>query len=843
MKNDNVFRHTLTTLALTLLTMHTVGCRQSTQSSSDDEIAKRANRQVIENAAADSPSPELKILGTVPPFTLTDQSGRQFSRDQLSGKVWVATFIFTRCGMTCPAQTAAFAELQQKLKSDNAWGVTELVSFTVDPEFDTPHVLTQYGKKSHADFEHWHFLTGDRGVLWDLSKDGFKLPVTSPRDANTLIAHSQMFVLVDGNAQIRGYYSGLSPEANVKLKQDIHTLLDDQSPQWKDRVNEIAVPEDVRDPQWLTDRAEQQKADVAALDITSDFQFRDSREDSGIQFKDEVVDDVKRAFKAAHYDHGSGIATADVDNDGRLDIYFVSQFGRNELWRNQGDGKFENITESAGVGVSDEVSVGASFADIDNDGNVDLYLTRVRAPNKLFRGDGQGHFEDISDTAGVNHVGHSSGSIFFDYDRDGLLDLLLTNVGKYTTEERGNGGYYLAYPAAFTGHLHDDRVEENILFHNLGDGRFENANEQLGFHDASWSGDASAIDANNDGWPDIYLLNMQGHDEYYENEQGKRFVKKSRELFPRTAWGTMGIKVFDFDRDGQLDLYVTDMHTDMVHDLKPDEEKSKMRRNLPIKMLATDGNHILGNAFYRKTGVNQFEELSADIGAENYWPWGISVGDLNADGFEDAFIAASMSYPYRYGINSVLLNDRGQKFVDSEFALGVEPRSKGTAQPWMELDCSGADRGNKHCQGQGGKVLVWAAIGTRSSVIFDLDDDGDLDIVTNDFGGTPMVLKSNLSDQHQLRFLKVHLVGDESNRDGIGAMVEVTLGDRKLLSVHDGKSGYLSQSRMPMYFGLGDSDSIDKIEVTWPSGKQQVVQGPIETNQQITINEKPENDK
>ena len=486
--------------------------------------------------------------------------------------------------------------------------------------------------------------------------------------------------------------------------------------------------------------------------------------------------------------------------------------------------------------------MGASFADIDNDGNVDLYLTRVRAPNKLFRGDGKGHFDDISETAGVDHVGHSSGSRFFDYDRDGLLDLLLTNVGKYTTEERGPGGYYLAYPAAFTGHLHEDRAEANILFHNLGNGRFENANEALGFHDVSWSGDASAIDANNDGWPDIYLLNMQGHDEYYENEKGKRFVKKSRELFPKTAWGTMGIKVFDYDRDGQLDLYVTDMHTDMVHDLKPDEEKSKMRRNLPIKMLATDGNHILGNAFYRKTGADQFEEISDQIGAENYWPWGISVGDLNADGFEDVFVAASMSYPYRYGINSVLLNHRGQNFVDSEFALGIEPRSKGTAQPWMELDCSGADRGNKHCQDQSGKVLVWGAIGTRSSVIFDLDDDGDLDIVTNDFGGSPMVLKSNLGDQHPLHFLKVHLVGNDSNRDGIGSMVEIKIGNRTLLSVHDGKSGYLSQSRMPLYFGLGDADTIDQIEVRWPSGSRQIIKGPIQSNQLFTIHEDPEDD-
>jgi hypothetical protein len=369
----------------------------------------------------------------------------------------------------------------------------------------------------------------------------------------------------------------------------------------------------------------------------------------------------------------------------------------------------------------------------------------------------------------------------------------------------------------------------------LGGARFQNVNDQVGFNDNSWSGDATPIDANDDGWPDIYLLNMQGHDQYYENQQGKGFVDKSRQLFPKTAWGTMGVKVFDYNRDGRLDLYVTDMHTDMVHDLKPDEEKLKMRRNLPINMLATDGNHILGNAVYRKDAADSFTEVSDEVNAENYWPWGISVADLNADGFEDVFIAASMSFDYRYGINSVLLNDQGRKFLDSEFILGVEPRSKGTAQPWMTLDCSGEDANHRLCANRSGKFLVWTAIGTRSSVVFDIENDGDLDIVTNDFGGTPMVLVSDLAEQHDIRFLNVQLVGKGSNRDGLGALVEIHVAGKKLLSVHDGKSGYLSQSRMPLYFGLGDSQQADRIEITWPSGIKQHVAGPIDSNQTLVI--------
>jgi hypothetical protein len=299
----------------------------------------------------------------------------------------------------------------------------------------------------------------------------------------------------------------------------------------------------------------------------------------------------------------------------------------------------------------------------------------------------------------------------------------------------------------------------------------------------------------------------------------------------------MGVKVFDYDRDRQLDLFITDMHTDMVHDLEPHEEKMKMRRNLPLQVLATDGNHQLGNTFFRKRGKDSFEEISDRINAENYWPWGISVGDLNADGFEDVFVAASMNYPYRYGINSLLLNDSGKTFVDSEFVLGIEPRAKGTSQPWMELDCSGTDRDNRHCKDCGGKVLVMAATGTRSSVMLDIEGDGDLDIVTNDFGGTPMVLRSNLSEQPSLNYLKIELIGSESNRDGLGATVLVHAGEQQMLSVHDGKSGYLAQSRLPLYFGLGSADLIDKIEINWPSGARQTVSGPIPSNQLLTIRE------
>lgn len=212
-----------------------------------------------------------------------------------------------------------------------------------------------------------------------------------------------------------------------------------------------------------------------------------------------------------------------------------------------------------------------------------------------------------------------------------------------------------------------------------------------------------------------------------------------------------------------------------------------------------------------------------------------------------------MSYPFRYSTNSLLLNEGGKHFLPTEFTLGVEPRADGeTAQIWFTLNCmgGGADFGSKLCaacaqpnfaeigcrkEDDGGRTIMGSK-SSRSSVIFDVDNDGDLDIVTNEFNARPMVLLSDLAAPNTIRFLKVRLSGVRSNRQGVGALVTLLLRDgARRVKAMDGKSGYLSQSDLPLYFGLGKADVIASIEVRWPGGGVQQVKGPFAANQLLEI--------
>jgi cytochrome oxidase Cu insertion factor (SCO1/SenC/PrrC family) len=826
-----------------------------------------------------------RVLLTLPEFVLENEGGESFGLLDLRGHIFVADFIFTRCAGTCPMITHRMAALQDELAADHALQEVRFVSFSVDPDNDRPAVLRDYAATVHADARRWTFLTGTRDAVRGVVRDGFKMPVEDQDDAAMPVMHSQSFVLVDRVGRVRGVYDPLSEEGLAALKHALAAVVAETPPK------DLFFPHDAGDPRWFALRQREQQAAGASLRAPHDFRFRDRLGASGIRFRNLASQDLAKFYRPTHYDHGTALVAADVDGDGLPDLYFANQAGPNALYRNLGGGRFEDITAAASLSghasadqaggaagstgatlaVGDRACVGASFADIDNDGDPDLFVTSVRQGNLLFRNDGHGRFEDITEAAGVaGHGEHSSGAVFFDYDGDGRLDLFVTSVGVFTGDERRADGLWVSFPDSFAGHLHPERSETSILYHNLGGGRFEEASKTSGLVHTAWSGDATPFDYDGDGRIDLYVASMQGHDDLWRNLGGGRFEKRSREVFPATPWGSMGLKVLDWNGDGRLDLLVTDMHTDMAGDLRPEDERRKHdpAAMFPPRFLGTDGRHILGNALFTSAGPGHgdgggeteptYIEMSDSANVETGWPWGPSLGDLNADGWPDLFIAAGMNFPYRYHGNDVLLSDAGGRFVNAEFLLGVEPRAR-TVHPWFSLDCDGPDAEHPICQGEQvssmsldgrggghgrsqealhGEVTVWASRASRSAVLLDLDGDGDLDVVTNDYGDMPQVLISDLAQRGKVNFITVRLKGTRSNRDGLGAVVTLRAAGRNQVQVNDGKSGYLAQSSLPLYFGLGVATSADAITVRWPDGRQQVRRGPVPAGATIVIEER-----
>lgn len=601
--------------------------------------------------------------------------------------------------------------------------------------------------------------------------------------------------------------------------------------------------------QFLQARRRQQAVEAQKTSVYYGFQFANRIRNSGITFTNVAVDDAGKSYKASHYDHGNGIAAADVDGDGFADLYFPTHLGTNQLWRNRGNGTFEDITAMAGVGMPHSIAVAAAFADIDNDGDPDLFVTTIRHGNHLFENTGAGIFRDITREAGLVSALHSAGALFFDYDRDGRLDLLICHVGRFTTDTLGPGGYHVSRTDAFQGHLFPDRFEPVALWRNLGNRRFKDVSSETGFVARGWHGDAAVNDLNGDGFPDVYLANMQGDDHFLVNRDGHGWEDRTAAYFPRTPWGSTGVQFFDFNQDAHPDLLVLDMHSDMTQpqteqalDFRLEIEKRKSEAWCSIQWtdeyLQGASNNIFGNALFEGSLRPPLREISASTGAETYWPWGASVGDLNADGYPDVFITAGMGYPFRYAVNSLLLNAGGQRFVDAEFLTGIEPRlDRQVEQVWFRLDCDGADKSHPGCAGKSGRVDIMGSVASRSSVILDIDNDGDLDLVTNEIQGPPQVYISNLTERRTVRWLGVRLRGNASNRDGLGARVTVSAGGRAWYQWNDGKSGYLSQSRLPLYFGLENAESADAIDVAWPSGKRQRMQGPLPSGRVITMAE------
>lgn len=564
-----------------------------------------------------------------------------------------------------------------------------------------------------------------------------------------------------------------------------------------------------------------------------DLQFADITEQTGIEFSHDPIISKIRSMTGMMYFHFGGVATTDVNDNGFQDLYFVDLAGSNELWINQGDGTFEEGTADAGIGVPNLTSTSATFADLTDNGNSDLYVTTLNGPNHLFENQGNGTFKDISAESGTDYRGFSSSTVTADFTDNGRLDLYVINLGhvpsgiEYGWEDDGPYFYDRNYS------------EASVFYENKGNGTFERQETLLSRSDA-WDQEAVLV-PNPGSPPKVYVMNIDGPDGLYEPTESD-FRDQTDEYIERDPYSSFGGTVFDPTNDGEFDLYVTEKHSEVFYYPwrgKPD--LSEQRTMIPpeeFNFIETN-EHYHGSAHYRSDG-DGYSEVSEDVGTQTFLPWGATAGDVNMNGFTDLFVTSGMEYTW-YEPDALLLNDGSGSFDRAEFLADIHPRSE-RYHSWHPIDCTDPVD-PEMCEVDGtrefypteyeGMLDIQNQKSSRGSVWVDLDNDGALDLVKSQYNEGPRILENQISNNTDRNYLRIDLVGKEAPPDGTGAVLTVTTDDGS--EHHRFKHGgaYLTRNDQPIHVGLGKSKP-DEIEVDWPTGDSDVFEVDV-VNERIEI--------
>jgi len=553
-----------------------------------------------------------------------------------------------------------------------------------------------------------------------------------------------------------------------------------------------------------------------------------------------------------------GVSAGDADGDGLDDLYVAQPAGLpNRLYRNRGDGTFEDVTERSGLAVLDDTSE-SLFADIDNDGDQDLVLTLSAGP-ALFLNDGKGRFTLVPGAFRFQEGlrGTPMSIAMADYDRDGFLDLYLCVYSFYYGAGEGKAGTPMPYHDAQNG-------PPSVLFHNDGHGHFVEATREAGlavtndrYHFAAAWGDYD-----DDGWPDLLVANDFGRKNLYRNlglHDGKvRFEDVTAKAGVEDHGAGMSAAFVDYDNDGRLDIYTGNMWSDNGQRITG---QAAFMPEAPEEVRALYRRHARGNSLFRNRGDGTFEDVSLESrAAMGRWAWSSDAIDFDSDGWADLYVA-----------NGMLTRAAGPEDLDGFFWRQVVARSPLTRVTGMPYDdawrainqvlihqsiASHQRNVLLRNDGRGGFDEVAGTVGLdldqdgRSFAVFDYDQDGDPDLVVMAARGAPQLRLFRNDFKDRGASLALRLVGRgttlpggagpragrKSNRDAIGARVTVVTDRVRLTKVVNAGSGFLSQHSKELLFGLGSSGRIVTFTVQWPSGATQVF-ADLPMNQRLVLEE------
>lgn len=536
------------------------------------------------------------------------------------------------------------------------------------------------------------------------------------------------------------------------------------------------------------------------------------------------------------YGH-NGVAVGDIDGDGFDDLYICQPAGLpNRLYRNRGDGTFEDITESSGVGILNNTSC-ALFADIDNDGRQDLIVVRASGP-LLFLNLGNGQFRRRPTAFQFANPpqGTFTGAAIGDYDRDGWLDIYFCLYLYYqgTNQYR----YPMPYYAAENG-------PPNFLMKNGRDGNFRDVTGECGLNqnNTRFSFCCAWGDPNGDGWPDLYVVNDFGRKNLYRNNGDGTFTDIAEEAGVQDVGAGMSVSWLDYDNDGRQDLYVADMWTAAGLRVSTQEE---FQKNASEEARRLYRRHAMGNCLYRNPGDDKFADVGSSSGTLiGRWAWSSDAWDMDHDGHPELYIANGMiSGPLREDLNSF--------FWRQVVANSPESAKPGTAyeQGWNAVNeliradstWSGYERNVLYINnGDGTFSDVSGAAGvdfledSRTFGLADFDHDGRVEMVLKNRSGPQLRFLKNVMPQLPAA-IAFRLAGTKSNRDAIGAVVTIeTVAGIQQRFVQAG-SGFLAQHSKELFFGLGQAKGKVNATIRWPSGLLQSLED-LPTNHRIWVEE------